>query len=287
MVIPDINRALPSGTATPNPRPYAAVAPRLTTIGYVAAQGNAQYNALQLSFNRRFSKGLSLTSGYTWGRGIDETTSNGTSTGGYGNLVGPISQAIANIKRYDRATSDFNITQRWSLGANYELPFGRNLTGLAQQAFGGWQLNGSVTWQTGLPFTVTSQQAVSGIIGGGAERPNRLSNDIRVSNPTVGVAGQFLDPTAFALPAAFTLGNAQRNVGYGPNQSVVNMSFFKTFKLSEKVNLQFRTEVFNLPNHPVFGQPNTLFGNANFGKITSTAGFYTPRQIQFALKLLF
>ena len=132
--------------------------------------------------------------------------------------------------------------------------------------------NGSLTWQTGLPFTVTDQQSVSGVIGGGAERPNLVGSDIRVSNPTVGVGGQFLNPAAFALPANFTLGNAPRNVGSGPRQSIINASLFKTFKLTEAWNLQFRTEAFNLPNHPVFGQPNTAFGNANFGKITSTAG---------------
>jgi hypothetical protein len=58
-------------------------------------------------------------------------------------------------------------------------------------------------------------------------------------------------------------------------------------KMEEGWNLQFRTEVFNLPNHLVFGNPNASFGNANFGKIKSTAGIYTPRQIQFALKLLY
>jgi hypothetical protein len=89
------------------------------------------------------------------------------------------------------------------------------------------------------------------------------------------------------LPALYTLGNAPRNVGVGPNQSIINASIFKTFKLHEGWNLQFRTEMFNVPNHPVFGQPNTAFGNANFGRITSTAGVYAPRQIQFALKLLF
>jgi len=68
---------------------------------------------------------------------------------------------------------------------------------------------------------------------------------------------------------------------------VVNASLFKTFKLYEGWNLQFRTEMFNVPNHPVFGNPNTSFGNANYGKITTTAGTYTPRQLQFALKLLF
>src|SRR5262245_12493036 len=283
----DINRALPSGTATPNPRPYAASAPRATAIGFLTPRGDASYNALQLSFNRRFSRGLSLTSGYTWAHGVDEVTGLGTSTGGYGNLAGPFSEAIENAKRYDRATSDFNIKHRWSLGANYELPWGKNLKGVAGQVFGGWQTNGSFTWQTGLPFTVTDQQAVSGVIGGGGERPNRLRENLRVSNPTVGIAGQFLDPAAFALPANFTLGNSSRNQGYGPNQSVINASLFKTFKVREGWNLQFRTEVFNLPNHPVFGNPNASFGNANFGKISTTAGTYTPRQIQFALKLLF
>ena len=227
----DINRALPSGAATPNPRPYAASAPRATAIGFLTPRGDASYNALQLSFNRRFSRGLSVTSGYTWAHGIDEVTGLGTSTGGYGNLAGPFSEAIENVKRYDRATSDFNIKHRWSLGANYELPWGKNLKGVAGQLFGGWQTNGSVTWQTGLPFTVTDQQAVSGIIGGGGERPNRLRENLRVSNPTVGIAGQFLDPAAFALPANFTLGNSSRNQGYGPNQSVINASLFKSFKV--------------------------------------------------------
>lgn len=287
MNIPDINRALPSGNATPNPRPFAAVAPRVTTIGYFTTNGHAIYHALQLSFNRRFGKGLSFTSGYNYGNSHDNVTGLGTSTGGYGNLIGPFANAIANVQKYDWAQSDFNVRHRFSFGGNYELPFGRNLKGAAGAAFGGWQINGSLTWQTGLPFTVTDQQAVSGIIGGGAERPNLARPNIRVSNPTVGVGGQFLDPAAFALPAPYTLGNAPRNVGEGPRQSIINASLFKTFRLTEDWTLQFRTEVFNLPNHPVFGQPNTLFGNPNFGKITSTAGVYTPRQIQFALKLQF
>jgi outer membrane receptor protein involved in Fe transport len=285
--IPDINRALPSGNATPNPRPFAATAPRVAGIGYFTTNGTSTYHALQLSFNRRFGKGLSFTSGYNFGNSHDNITGLGTSTGGYGNLIGPFSGALANVQRYDWAVSDFNVRHRFSFGGNYELPFGKNYQGLAQHALGGWQVNGTLTWQTGLPFTVTDQQAVSGIIGGGAERPNLVRENIRVSSPTVGVGGQFLDAAAFALPANFTLGNAPRNVGVGPRQSIINASLFKTFKLTEAVNLQFRTEMFNVPNHPVFGQPNTAFGNANFGRITSTAGVYTPRQIQFALKLQF
>ncbi len=287
MAIPDINRALPSGNATPNPRPYAARAPRVTTIGYLTPRGNASYNALQVSFNRRFSKGFSATSGFTWAHGIDEVTGLGTSTGGYGMFAGPFDQVVANVKRYDRATSDFNIKYRWAFGANYELPWGRNLKGVAGHVLGGWQTNGTVTWQTGLPFTVTNQQNVSGVIGGGGERPDRLRDNIRVANPTVGVGGQFLDPAAFALPANFTLGNSSRNQGYGPNQSIINASLFKTFQVREGWTLQFRTEMFNVPNHPVFGNPNASFGNPNYGKITTTAGVYTPRQTQFALKLLF
>jgi len=152
-------------------------------------------------------------------------------------------------------------------------------------------VNGSLAWQTGLPFTVADQTAVSGIIGvgGNAERPNLVGNTgLRVANPTVGITGQFLNPAAFALPAAGTLGSAPRNVGVGPNQSVINVSLFKTFTFADRFNLQFRSEAFNLPNHPVFDRPQfNNFGNPNFGKVTALAPGYSMRQIQFALKLLF
>ena len=291
MGLPDINRALPSGNATPNPRPYASAAPRVTTIGYFTTQGEAEYNALQLTFNRRFAQGLSMTSGFTFAHGEDDIRGLGTGTGGYGSLIGPLSEAITNVRRYDWATSDFNIKYRWTFGGNYELPFGKSLKGASGLVLSGWQLNSSVTWQTGLPFSVIDQNSVSGVLGLTTdERPDLVSKNIRMPNPTVGAAGQWLNPAAFAIPTKFTLGNAPRNVGYGPNQAFVNSSLFKIFKLTEKYNLQFRAESFNVANHPVFGNPNVNnpgFGNANFGKITMVAGTYAPRQIQFALKLLF
>jgi hypothetical protein len=287
MIIPDINRALPSGNAIPNPRPYAVTAPRLSTIGYFAFHGNASYDALQISVNRRLSRGLTFSSGFTYGTGKDNVTGTGTSTGGYANKVGPIDQAIGNVRDYDWATSDFNVKYRWTFGGNWELPIGQRWKGASGLLLGGWQINGTFSWQTGLPFTVTDQVAVSGVIGLSGERPNLLRSDIRMNTPTVGSAGQWLDPAAFVLPAPYTLGNSPRNVGYGPNQSVLNASLFKNFHLSEIFNLQFRAETFNLANHPIFANPNVSFGNPAFGKITATAGGYTPRQIQFALKLLF
>jgi hypothetical protein len=292
MAIPDINRALPSGTATAIPRPYSVSAPKITTAGLYTTQGESSYNSLQLTLNRRLAKGLSATTGFTYANSQDDITGLGTGTGGYGNLAGPLAQIVSNIRSYDWATSDFNIKYRWSFGGNYELPFAKSMKGAGGAVLAGWQINGSVIWQTGLPFTVTDATSVSGVIGLTTERPNLVGSNIRVASPTVGSAGHFLDPAAFALPTSSAngstlLGNAPRNIGYGPNQSVVNMSLFKTFRLKERLNLQFRTEVFNLPNHPVFGNPNVVFGNANFGTVTQTAGTYAPRQIQFALKLLF
>ena len=289
MALPDINRALPSGTSTANPRPFAAL-PKLGGIAYLTTNGNSEYNALQISFNRRLSKGLSITSGFSEASAHDNVTGVGTGTGGYGNLIGPLPQAIANVQSYDWANSDFNILRRFTFGGNYDLPFAKSQKGVVRAVAGGWQLNGSMAWQTGLPFTVQDQAAVSGIagLGGNTERPNLVNSNIRVSNPTVGINGQFLDPAAFSLPLTGTLGNAPRNVGYGPNQNVINLSLFKTFSFKERYNLQFRAEAFNLPNHPVFDRPNfNNFGNPAFGKIVGLAPGYAMRDIQFALKLLF
>ena len=118
------------------------------------------------------------------------------------------------------------------------------------------------------------------------ERPDLTGQPLVVAHPTVGSVGQYLNPAAFALPAAGTLGNAPRNLTFGPNQNVINLSLFKKFTFAERYNLQFRAEAFNLPNHPVFDRPAfNNFGTPAFGKITGLAS--SMRQLQFALKLLF
>ncbi|MBZ5724312.1 MAG: TonB-dependent receptor [Acidobacteriia bacterium] len=289
MDLPDINRALPSGISTPNPRPFASLN-KVSSIEYLTTHGTSSYNAMQLSFQRRFSRGLSLTSGYTYAHGIDDITALSTGTGAYGTAIGPtLAQAVANTAINDRSTSDFNIRNRWTVAANYELPFGKKLSGAAAEFIRGWQVNGSGSWQNGLPFNVTNQANVSGIIGIAGERPDRVKPDLLVSNPTAGIGGQWLDPTAFHTQAPFTLGNAARNIVYGPNWSTLNLSVFKNFKLREGWNLQFRAESFNFLNHPNFGNPNGTFGSPTFGKITTKApgSAGDPRQLQFALKLLF
>ena len=291
MDIPDINRALPSGTATANPKPDTNIPAAVASVEYLTTAGVSSYNALQMGFQRRYSRGLTLTSSYTYAHGISDITGLGTSTGGYGTMIGPLSQAIGNIASYDRSTNDFDIKHRWTLGANYELPFGKSLKGASGLLVGGWQVNGSYTWQTGLPITVTNTSARSGITGvsGGSngDRPDLVKSSVVMPNPTVGVNGQWIDPKAFNPQALNTLGNSPRNVASGPHQSAGNLSLFKTFDLTEAWKLQFRAESFNLMNHPNFDRPNTLFGDPNFGKVTARAPGSASRQLQFALKLLF
>jgi len=287
--LPDINRGLPSGTSATSPRLFSTF-PQIGQVGYYTSHGNSEYNALQINFNRRLANGLSFTSGYTESRSHDNVTGLGTGTGGFGNLIGPLTGAFDRVNRYEWANSDFNIPRRFTFGGNYNLPFGRNLKGAAAQAFANWQVNGSMAWQKGLPLTVVDSAARSGVagVGGSVERPNLTGQPLLVDHPTVGSAGQYLNPAAFALPAAGTLGNAPRNLTYGPNQSVINLSLFKTFTFNERYNLQFRAETFNLPNHPVFDRPAfNNFGTPAFGKITGLAPGYSMRQLQFALKLLF
>src|SRR5262249_3955351 len=163
-----------------------------------------------------------------------------TSTGGYGNRIGSLAQAVANVRAYDWATSDFNIKYRWSFGGNYQVPFGKSLRGAPGLMLSGWQINASTIWQTGLPFTVTDQHSVTGVIALATERPNVGSGSIRMSTPTFGSNGQWLNPGAFSMPSNYELGNAPRNIGYGPNQNVINLSLHKIFKIGEDYNLQFR-----------------------------------------------
>ena len=153
----------------------------------------------------------------------------------------------------------------------------------------GWQFNTIVSLMDGFPFTPQIGSNRSG--DGDTRNPDRPSLNPAFSGPVVlGNPNQWFNPAAFKLPIAGTYGNLGRGVYSGPGLADVDASLFKTTAITERANLQFRAEFFNVLNHANFGTPNaTVFSSGaispSAGLITATAT--TSRQIQFGLKLIF
>ena len=173
----------------------------------------------------------------------------------------------------------------------YHIPFFRTQNGLVGKVLGGWQLSGIIQAQGGAWLTPTITTATGG------RRPDLVGKvtylDPRQVQTLTGgtnlpVTGNFFfDPTPgkiFAVPAADRYGSSPPNVLKGPGRHNWDLSLFKNIKATEKVNLQFRTEAFNVWNHASFRNPNMNASSLDFGTI-SDAG--NPRLLQFALKLLF
>jgi Carboxypeptidase regulatory-like domain/TonB dependent receptor len=281
----DINQPQPS-VLPPGlpvvPRPD----PRFDDIDLLESRANSNYNALQARFQQRLVRGLTSLVAYTWSKSIDDA-SNFFSSAGDPNFP----QNSYNVAA-ERGRSNFDVRHRLSVSYSYALPFGKGRQYLANDgwvstALGGWETYGIVTVQSGRPFTVALLPDIDNsgtgrsILGFGAnDRPNLVGNP-ELSNPTT---TQWFNPAAFAFPAPGTFGNAGRNILDGPGYQSVNLSLLKNTALSERVNLQFRAEAFNIFNHPNFNLPDNFLGSPTFGRITSARD---PRHIQFGLKLLF
>jgi hypothetical protein len=145
----------------------------------------------------------------------------------------------------------------------------------------GWQVNAVAGWQTGVPFNITNAAARSHT--GGADRPNLVGNP-ELADPWI---TRYFDTSAFVGQTINTIGDqiVPRNLLHGPSQKRLDMSVFKDVPMMGTARLQLRWELYNVTNTPSFANPNGQLGNAAFGTITQTIG--TPRQMQFAAKLLF
>jgi hypothetical protein len=291
---PNINVPAPS-TGALNPLVYSGVFPNVANINYSTASGATEYNSAQFSFERRYSKGLTVNVNYVFARNMANITDGGaTVTAGAGSIL-PFNRG------YDWGNSDIGIKQRVSFRANYELPFGRSSGRLMKLAIAGWQMNSLAFWQSGNPFTVVSQ----------AFNPARTNaNLVSTDRPNV-VAGQpyaapgqnytnWINLNAFTLQPLGSPGSESHAQLYGPHQRNLDFSLFKDFQLRERMKLQFRAEVYNLTNTENFGLPNvsitkwvsnttgSLPTNAgSFGQITASNASLNPRLFQFALKLIF
>jgi hypothetical protein len=185
--------------------------------------------------------------------------------------------------KLDYGLSNWDVPHRFVGSVTYELPFFRQSSyGALRAALGGWQTNAIVTLQSGYPFNVTvpGDPANTGLAN---QRPNLLKT--ATSNCGNGHLTNCIDSSAFALPAAYTYGNAGRNILRGPGLTNIDFSLFKNFPVTERFAVQIRGEAFNLSNTPGFGNPNATFNTATFGSITTTAN--NNRQLQFGAKVLF
>ncbi len=271
------------GTKRPNPNLGAGF--------FWYTEGNSSYNAVQVDVSHRFSNGLQFRANYTYSKDLDM---NSGLTGAQANNQAQMILNRNDVSR-DWGPSAYNIPNQANFSGSYELPFGKgkpwasNFGAVGNRFVSGWQLNSIVTLQSGFPFTPQVGSNRSG--DGDTRNPDRPNVNPAFSGPVIlGSPNQWFNPSAFLLPTAGTYGNLGRGVYSGPGLAEVDASLFKDTAITERTHLQFRTEVFNILNHPNLGTPNaTVFSN---GAISATAGLITTtttssRQIQFGLKLIF
>jgi hypothetical protein len=274
-------------TAANARRPY----PQLTAFTTIRWNGWATFNALTLKAERRFARGLSFETTYTWSKSIDDASDTGTTNNEYNlpkNSYAP---------QLEKAPSSFDHRNRFTANLVYDLPIGKTSNGFMRAAIAGWRASGLFAAQSGAPFTVNLSTAAGnepadvGLVNAttNVERPNVTGNP----NNGPHAASEWFNTAAFSLPQAFTFGSAGRNDVIGPSFVGLDVSLQKDFALPvESSKLEFRFDTFNVFNHPNFNVPGRIatFNSAGqqtaptFGVITSAQD---PRELQFALEWIF
>jgi hypothetical protein len=249
----------------------------------------SEYHAMQVNFRRNLSKGLRFNANYTWGHAIDIVA------GFFKDYQDP-----DNIEA-DRASSDQDIRHNFSLDAGYDLGFREWFGGGPGWLVDGWNVSTIMQFRTGFPVNVTLN---GGTFGGFSFRPDLVPGvDTRCPNYSVPEC-QFNAAAFTTPPAGRPYGNAGRNILRGPGFAQVDLSLFKSTRLSETMSLQLRMDVFNIFNKANFADPsgglvqpdvNTVRPTAFFGQSISTVGnqlggllgFGGPRQIQLSARFNF
>lgn len=239
----------------------------------------SDYNALQVKFDRHFSHGFALTTAYTYGKSLGYVEENGENSSGVTYYI--------NFRR-NYARTDFDNTHTFVQSYVWDLPMGAGHrlfnSGAVSHVLGGWELSSVLTLRSGGPlnFGCTCQSLNA---PGNGQSP-------QISGPfkrLYGVDTQpWFDTSVFSDPSvdagAPTFGNLGPYVFSGPGSFYLDSALFRTIKITERFNLQFRTDWFSALNIPQFNGPGTTFGNSSFGLVTGAGG---NRSIDFGLKLNF
>jgi len=258
----------------------------LTVAPYRNNVGSTVYHGVEAKLEQRLSHGLSYLVSFTHSKLIDTASSvfdASILTGPVANF--PVADSF-NLRR-ERDSSTGDIPNVFVASSTWEIPIGpghdMHPSGILGVLANGWQITGIVLLQSGMPFAITQSTNFNAFAGFGVQRPNiTAAVDFPADQRS---PSRWFNTAAFQTAPQFTLGNASRNPVRGPRYRDGDIAFIKHTALRERLDLEFRAEIFNLTNTPAFGQPNGVLGNAAFGTIVSTAA--DPRVIQFGLKVNF
>ena len=259
-----------------------------------AEVGDNTYHALQMKAEKRLSKGGTILAAYTFSKILGDVQST-TQWLDYGIVALPGIQNPGNL-RAEKALAAFDARQRLVVSYSLDLPFGKGqkfLSGAnsaAQKAVSGWSVSGTSTFQEGFPLGFAASPNLAGGFGLGL-RPNVVPGcNLKTSGSESSRIYDWFNPACFTVPAGYTLGDESETDGRVRGSGVNNFNFsaIKRTALTERFNLEFRAEFYNLFNRVQFGPPNTTITSA----ANSTAGYVTtqgnlPRLVQLTLRLVF
>ena len=247
------------------------------TIESIQATANSSYQSFQMNWNRRFEGGLTVLGSYVFSKAIDLESNDGNS--------GLSSQSSNPFKwNVDRGLAAFNVKHRFLTSFIWQLPIFRGAKGLKGAFLGGWSVNGILTLQTGVPFSVTAgvDRSMSGVgldrgdLVGPATTYNDRSNGSKIA--------QYFNTAAFASPALGTFGTSGRDILIGPGMQNFDSGLFKAVRFSESRRFEIRWELFNILNRPNFQNPTASLSSSTFGRILTARD---PRIMQLATKFYF
>jgi hypothetical protein len=271
---------------------YPNVGPSDYTVVYTDNSGRSNYQALQVQFRRRLSRGLAAALNYTWAHSLDDSSEDG------GSVIQPPNTFLAPLGNW--GSSDFDIRHNFSGALTWDVP---NASGTWLHSFiRGWGLDAITTARTALPIDVV--QYTSTVFGGYDLRPDVVPGEpLYLSDSNVG-GGRRINPAAFVvIPGA--QGNLGRNALRGFDLVNTDLSARRTFHLTERLSLLLRGDLFNIFNHPNFANPVSTLNSGTFGFATSMANSFLagsgsypfaqnsvfqtggPRSVQLSLKLVF
>jgi hypothetical protein len=253
--------------------------PELSRINSIRFDGKSIYHGVTFKAERRLANNYAYNVSYTLSDSKDDASSPGP-TESETNFP----QDVRNIfdETGEWATSSFNHTHQFIASGVYQLPFFRGAGGLAEGVLGGWRANAIFVAQSGAPFTVNLSIDQANIGAGPAQRPDQLRDPNLPGGERT--PERWFDTSAFVLQAPFTFGNAPRNSVRGPGYANLDLVMAKTWRTGGSSELEFRWEIFNLLDRANFNLPNRIFGNPNFGRISSAKN---PREMQFGLRFAF